>query len=38
VSEDAVDRAGEDVQGLLKTYEAKIDEVAKKKNSEIMEI
>ena len=38
VSEDAVDRASEDVQGLLKTYEAKIDEVAKKKNSEIMEI
>lgn len=38
VSEDAVERAAEEVQTLLKTYEAKIDEVAKKKSAEIMEI
>lgn len=38
MSEDAVDRAAEEVQSLLKTYEAKIDEVAKKKSAEIMEI
>jgi len=38
VSEDDVDRAGEDVQDLLKSYETKVDDVVKKKNTEIMEI
>lgn len=38
MSEDAVESATEEVQVLLKSYEAKIDEVAKKKNTEIMEI
>src|SRR5262249_44243805 len=38
VSEDDIERTREEVQGLLKTYEEKVDVLVKKKTAEIMEI